>query len=271
MKKILFQDLKALIEVFADAESQRIILSQSNVDMFFWRGGNGFYTKIQQLYSFYHKYLSKNESVGKILYVISESVKKISVAEFEKQVINLHDNKIIIYEILNYIELLEQELNNYYSINTLFQFSNISFNSDILFSKIEAVFEDITWQYIPESAKGDIVEGGKALLFGLPTCASFMFLRALEDCIRKLCQQLNHDIKNLTFGNAINIIEKDADKFKIEKKDFERQISYLKYIKDEFRNPSAHPEKTFTQKESEQLFQAINIAIDKIRYLKEKI
>lgn len=210
MKKILFQDLKALIEVFADAESQRMILSHSAADQFFWRGNNGFYTKIQKLYSFYHKYLSNNENVGKILYLISESVKKVTEPEFEKQVINLHDNKKTIYELLNIIEFLEQEINNYYSINTLFQFSNVSFNSDILFSKIEAVFEDVTWQYIPESAKGDIIEGGKALLFGLPTCASFMFLRALEDCIRKLCQQLKHDTKNQTFGKAINILEKDV-------------------------------------------------------------
>jgi hypothetical protein len=198
-------------------------------------------------------------------------VKKISKSEFEKPVISLNDNKETIYEILNFIELLEQELYNYYSINTLFQFSNINFNSDVLFSNIEAIFEEATWKYIPEGAQGDIAEGGKALLFGLPTCASFMFLRALEDCIRKLCKQLNNSKDNLTFGQAISIVEKNFDLFAIDKFDFDRQVAFLKYIKDEFRNPSAHPDKSFTQKESEQLFQVINISIDKIRYLSEKI
>ena len=150
---------------------------------------------------------------------------------------------------LNAIEKLDQEMMHYYSINTLFQLSNITFNSDILFSKIENVFEKNTWDFIPNNAKGDIIEGGKALLFNFPTSASFMFLRALEDCIRKLYRQVAKNDKQVTFGQAIAALEKEITKFEASQPDFERQIDFLKYIKDEFRNPSAHPDKTFTQKE----------------------
>lgn len=271
MKKILYQDLKALIDVISDAESQRMILSHSNVDNFFWRGANGFYSKIEIISAFYEKYLTQNEMIGKILDLIFESSKKVKKEDFEKQIISITKYKDIIYEMINLIERLDHEIRSYYSINTLFQFSNITFNGDVLFSNIDSVFEQITWSYIPESAKTDIVEGGKALLFGLPTCASFMFIRALEDCIRKLCKQLGSSENNIMFGQGIGMIEKEHEKFSLEKREFDRQISLLKYIKDEFRNPSAHPDKSFTQKEAEQLFQVINVSIDKIRYLCENI
>lgn len=94
-----------------------------------------------------------------------------------------------------------------------------------------------------------------------------MFLRALEDCLRKICSSLPGNDKQLMFGAAIDLISKEKTKFSIEEKNFDRQIAFLRYIKDEYRNPSAHPDKSFSQKEAEQLFQVINVAIDKLTYL----
>ncbi len=203
--------------------------------------------------------------------LISSLLKEISSHEYENQIISLNKHKKTLFFILNIISRLEQEILHHYSANTLFQFSNITFNSDVLFSDIESVFEADTWSFIPDSAKGDIAEGGKGLLFNLPTSASFMFLRSLEDCIRKLSCEVTGKENQETFGQAIHTIQKNKDKFKNDNTDFERQLGFLKYIKDEFRNPSAHPDKTFSQKEAEQLFQVVNVAIDKLRYLFENI
>lgn len=270
MKKILFQDLKALIEVFADIESRRMILNQATGDRFMWRGRGGFHSHIMTLFEFQTKHLIGNDIFDKTFECLKAEFQKIPRDELEKDIINIEKNKERIFNLVKIIEEFEQQITDYYALNTLFQFTNITFNSDILFSKIEDVFEEATWTFIPDNAKFDITEGGKALLFNLPTSASFMFLRALEDCIRKICNNVTRE-KQRTFGQALVEIEKNVAKFDIEQRDFERQINFLKYIKDEFRNPSAHPDKTFTQKEAEQLFQVINVSIDKIRYLFEKI
>jgi len=66
------------------------------------------------------------------------------------------------------------------------------------------------------------------------------------------------------FGNAIAFISSNSTEFDLDQKFFKRQLDLFNYIKDEFRNPSAHPEKTFTQSETEQLFHVVDVAIDKI-------
>lgn len=271
MEKINFRDLKSLIEVFSNAETQRTILSIHQNDKFIWRGQSGFLTKVTILFDFQKKYLEGIKTFEETYQLISDLLKEIPSNEYENQIISLVKHKKTLFNILNIISRLEQEILHHYSVNTLFQFSNITFNSDILFTDIESVFEAETWAFIPDSAKNDIVEGGRALLFNLPTSASFMFLRSLEDCIRKLSNQVNGNKKQETFGQAIQSIQNNKDKFQNEKADFDRQLGFLKYIKDEFRNPSAHPDKTFSQKEAEQLFQVVNVAIDKLKSLYENV
>ena len=271
MEKIIFQDLKSLIGVFSISSHQRMILSHSTVKEFIWRGPEGFYTYLLVIFEFQKKYLSKHEGFSKLTNQLKELVESIPKKDFEQQIINKEVHKEVLFNALNILGKFEQQIIQYYSLNTLFQFTNITFNSDILFSNIADVFEKETWDFIPESAQYDIIEGGEALLFNLPTCSSFMFMRALEDCIRKLCDKLETKKQNITFGVAINIVVDGRENFDINQKVFERQIDFLKYIKDEYRNPSAHPDKTFSQKEAEQLFQVINVAIDKLRFLYCKI
>ncbi|HYN77939.1 MAG TPA: hypothetical protein VES73_09110, partial [Lamprocystis sp. (in: g-proteobacteria)] len=145
------------------------------------------------------------------------------------------------------------------------------FQSDILFGSIQDVFDPRVWEFIPKTGKADIEEGGKALLFNLPTSASFMFLRALEDCLRKFCGVLDSNSSDKMFGEALNLIASRKDAIDMPEKDVERQIKLLQYIKDEFRNPSAHPDKHFTQREAEQLFQFVNVAIDKLSAMFESV
>ena len=73
------------------------------------------------------------------------------------------------------------------------------------------------------------------------------------------------------FGNAIAFICSNATQFDLEEKFFKRHLDLLNYIKDEFRNPSAHPEKTFKQSETEQLFQVVNVAISQFKNSKRSV
>jgi hypothetical protein len=267
MEKIIFKDLKGLIEVFSSNHRNRMVLSHSDANAFMWRGSEGLYTDLLMLFDFHKKYLSNSKEFNDLVHDIHDVIKSIPESEFHNQIIDKDRHKKTLYLIIDILDKFEQLIVHYYTMNTLFQFSNITFNSDILFSRVDEVFENDTWAFIPTTARKDIIEGGRALLFNLPTCASFMFLRALEDCIRKLCNRLGYIKNNITFGKAIHILEKEKDKFNTEELVFERQVNFMKYVKDEFRNPSAHPEKTFSQKEAEQLFQVVNVGIDKLRFL----
>ena len=93
----------------------------------------------------------------------------------------------------------------------------------------------------------------------------------MEDCLRKFCSALDTTTSNMMFGAALALIESKKDLIDMPEKDIERQIKLLQYIKDEFRNPSAHPDKHFTQREAEQLFQFVNVSIDKMSAMFESI
>jgi len=267
MKKIIFQDIDGLISALSELQRVRGILGSEQVPQVIWRGPEGIYTQLRAILNFYEKYLREGDAFKAIVDRIKEAVQRIPQRDFEKLFFSANDNREAIFEILNIAEEFQQKIVQHYALNTLFQFTNITFNSDILFSRIEEVFQIDSWAFIPDAAKLDITEGARALLFNLPTCASFMFLRALEDCLRKICSSLSPSEKQLMFGAAIDLISKERAKFSIEEKTFDRQISFLRYIKDEYRNPSAHPDKSFSQKEAEQLFQVINVAVDKLSYL----
>lgn len=173
--------MKELIEVFAYSEKQRTIISQGTIDTFFWRGNEGFHNRLTTIIGFYQKHLHGIEFFDKTILQIAAIVKEIPKEDFDNQVISIAKYKDKLYNLINIIENFEQQVLHYFSFTSIFQFSNSTFNSDILFSSIESVFEPKTWEFIPETAKSDIEEGAKSLLFNLPTAASFMFLRAAED------------------------------------------------------------------------------------------
>lgn len=272
MKKIIYQDIESLICAMSEISKLRRLLGHTEIPpQMFWRGPEGIFTYLNAILSFYEKYLSKDNVFKHAVNLIMIAISKIPKAEIDKHILMTAVHKETFLDLVNAVEEFHLQILQHYSLNTLFQFTNITFNSDILFSCIAEVFEEKSWEFIPDSAKQYIVEGGRALLFNLPTSASFLFLRALEDCIRKICSRITEDKKHLTFGAAIDVIIKEKQKFDVDGAKFDRQISFLKYIKDEFRNPSAHPDKSFSQKEAEQLFQVVNVAVDKLSFLYSKI
>jgi hypothetical protein len=271
MKKLNFQDLEALNAAVSRISHIRIVLSHVETPQIIWRGPDGFFTDLQAILVFYEKYLKDERAFEDAVSRTREALEAISKEDSEKHFLSIPQYRDTFYLLVNAVEDFKQQILQHYSVNTLFQFSNITFNSDLLFSRIDSMFEKGSWDFIPTTAKADISEGGRALLFNLPTSASFMFLRALEDCMRQLCIAITKESKQRMFAEAISVIKDNADKFDLDAKEIDRQIQFLSYIKDEFRNPSAHPEKTFSQREAEQLFQIVNVAIDKLSKMHGRI
>lgn len=265
MKRVSFPDLYAYVKAISFLKGFRIYLSDSaKIQQVLWRGPEGFLTNLQSIFDFHQQYVSESPSCDQLIDTIRKVLDTFKKSDLDQPIINSENYKTALIEIINLLDKLEIGINQFYSSNAVFQFSNTVFQGDILFGRIGNVFQGEVWEFVPGSAKSDIEEGGKALLFNLPTCASFMFLRALEDCMRKLCKEMGHTAGHLMFGKAIDFISDNSTEFDLEPKFFKRQLDLLNYIKDEFRNPSAHPEKAFSQSEAEQLFQVVNVAIDKI-------
>lgn len=196
--------------------------------------------------------------------MVLQDIEEINEQDLDNGYIPKDDYRDLVLSICSYIEKLDLFVSNYFSGSTLLQFINLTFNTDSLMFNVQYYYSDIVWEFIPDHSKQDIREGARGLIVSTPTSSAFMFLRGLEGCLRKLCEKLKYPYptNKLTFGSAIQFLEKyysERDDDRII-----RQISFLRYIKDEFRNPSAHPEKTFTKDEAEQLFQVVNVAIYRI-------
>ncbi len=171
MKKLNFQDLEAVNSAVSRISHIRIVLSHLDTPQMIWRGPDGFFTDLQAILVFYEKYLKDELVFEDSVSRIRSALETIPKEELEKRILIIAQYKDTFYLLVNAVEDFKQQILQHYSVNTLFQFSNITFNSDILFSRIDSMFEKGSWDFIPTTAKADISEGGRALLFNLPTSA----------------------------------------------------------------------------------------------------
>jgi len=121
----------------------------------------------------------------------------------------------------------------------------------------EGFFGTDVWTNLSDIVKHDLDESAKGLIFGLSTASGIMALRGLEDIVRQYHKHITKsNVSGKTWGELINDIEKQNSKSPI--------LGYLKYLKDEKRNPLNHPEMTLTAHEAEAIFFMVKDAIIKI-------
>jgi hypothetical protein len=264
VKNLIFSDLYSLISAITEITSSKNAVASKTLSQVPWNIQGGLFYNISVVRTYHDRQFSSVSRFNDIAANIADVLAKLPENVIRQPIIEAEPYRETLLALIDSVELFQKQIFQYYSSNSLFQFSNITFQGDILFNSIQDVFDSRVWQFIPETARADIEEGGKALLFNLPTSASFMFLRAIEDCLRKLCGALDPNSSGKMFGEALLFLESHKAKINMPDKDFDRQVKLLAYIKDEFRNPSAHPDKHFSQREAEQLFQFVNVAIDKL-------
>lgn len=125
----------------------------------------------------------------------------------------------------------------------------------------QGVFEEL-----PELAKFDLREGGRALAFDLPTAAAFHFLRATEEVLRHfyLCVVKRNRIAEPRMWAAMV-----RDMRGKRNAPSALLLDNLDSLRSHFRNPTQHPEKTYDLDETQDL---LALAIDSInRMVKHKL
>ncbi len=270
MEKITYREIVEFIKAVDGVKGLRRIYWQgSTVESVFVDGPQGLFTNLNSIFNFYNRHLIGINTIDTLFNRISEEISMISKEDIENGLFPKLKYKEQILKISDYIENVDDESNNLFSIISIYKFYNFTFQSDTLLYNVHTMYPSEVWNFIPDSSKSDLIEGAKGLLVDIPTGSAFLFLRALEGCIRKVCKDINkvNESGFVSFGKSIKELEEFFEKIDLDKKnkDFvSRQLDLLKYIKNEYRNPAAHPEKSFIQYEAEQLFQVVNVAINRL-------
>lgn len=124
------------------------------------------------------------------------------------------------------------------------------YNSDYLINDIGKLFAKDVFFNAPDFAKVDLVEAGKCIAFERYTAAAFHLLRGTESVLRVFyCAQVKQKRCQLMWGNMVNDMKK-RPKTKVN----DTLLNHLDNIRISFRNPTAHPEKTYDMNEVQDLF-----------------
>jgi hypothetical protein len=106
--------------------------------------------------------------------------------------------------------------------------------------------------------KSDLNDAMKCLRCGIATPAAMISLRAAEDVVRKYYE---HKIQEKPVRMGLkDILDKLMERSDVDK----TLVGYLNYIREK-RNTAEHPEKIFTQKESEETFIKVTDAVKEIQ------
>ena len=110
---------------------------------------------------------------------------------------------------------------------------------------------------LSETTKNDLKDAMKCLRGGIATPAAMISLRAAEDVVRKY-YELKFQEKPVRIGLK-DILDRLMERSDVDK----TLVNYLHYIRTK-RNEAEHPEKIFTQEESEETFITVTNAIKEI-------
>jgi len=122
---------------------------------------------------------------------------------------------------------------------------------------IEQIREYFKKSNIDELTKQDINDALDCILHLLPTPAAMISLRVAENIVRKYYKKITgNDPTNKNWGEILKELEES-------KKVKSSILGYLKYLKEK-RNEVQHPDKRFTQEESEGLLLKIKDLLEEL-------
>lgn len=139
-----------------------------------------------------------------------------------------------------------------------------------LISNVELLMASDVFDFLPNVAKYDFEQAGKCIAFELPTAAAFHLLRGTEDVIRwfycSIIKRNRLPEKERMWGLMIDQLRR-----KRRNAPPALLLDHLDYIRNNFRNPTQHPEKIYDMDESQDLFNLCTEAINKvIKCLKDR-
>jgi len=119
-----------------------------------------------------------------------------------------------------------------------------------LMDNVPALFAKNSFDKMPDIAKFDFKEAGKCIALERPTAAAFHLLRGTESVLRYYyeCTVKRNRIKNLNWGLITDSLRNQK------KPPAATLLNNLDNIRSNFRNPTQHPEKTYTLDDAQDLF-----------------
>jgi hypothetical protein len=128
------------------------------------------------------------------------------------------------------------------------------FSMPLLVTKAEVNLPEDALEVIPDTAKKDYREAGRALAFELPTAVGFHAMRAAESTLRHYYGiLLTKDGSKCDWATCVNELRKAGANKKV--------MQVLDQIRDLHRNPLMHPQDFLTMKEAIGLFDIAKSAI----------
>jgi len=133
----------------------------------------------------------------------------------------------------------------------------------LIFS-IESLFAEGVFDWLPSGVQYDFKESGKCIAFGRPTASAFHVLRGLEGLIRYALRHLspNTDTSEMNWGPVITHLKS------LSITELNIVIDNLDRIRENYRNPTNHPEKIYNIEEAQDLFNlCVGVVNDIMDYL----
>jgi hypothetical protein len=119
---------------------------------------------------------------------------------------------------------------------------------------------------VGEEVLREIDDAGKCLAFNLPTACGFHAMRAVERVIKRYLALFlsNEELRKLNnWGHYLGALERRAEG-EAEPKPSTEAIALLRQIKEIYRNPVIHPDRTLSAEEAATLFHSTVAAISRV-------
>lgn len=191
---------------------------------------------------------------------IASDFSSILVEAHKKEKTDIVD-KIMADRISKIIERLDPTLDAEMQLKSAYVLTEKMYSLDNLLKTPQNLFATNVFLQLSSIAQYDLKEGLKCIAFSRPTAAAFHCLRATEETIKQLyftCIKQKR-LKHLTWFPMIDALRKKKQK-PISKEMFE----HLDMIRDNFRNPTQHPNKIYDIDEVQDLFSNCISAINKL-------
>ncbi len=123
---------------------------------------------------------------------------------------------------------------------------------------LEAIFPDDLLEGLDDATRADLADGVESILNLVPTPAAMILFRVGENVVRGLYLDIvGADPSGLSWGEMLQALEKS-------RKLRRPLLGYLEYLRDK-RNEAQHPDKRFTQEESERILLQVKGLIEEVR------
>jgi len=168
--------------------------------------------------------------------------------------------------VTNAIGELDKTLDSELMLKEAYILTEKRFSLDKLLNNIQDLFRKDVFNRLPILVQYDLKECGKCIAFNLSTAAAFHMLRATEGTLRfYYCIIIKRKrIKDLMWGPII-------EKLRVNSKISRTLLSNLDNIRDNYRNPTQHPDARYDLDEAQDLFGLCIEAINRmIKDLEQK-